>query len=628
MAFASILVGNRGEIAIRIARAASAMATRSVMVYSSDDETSLHTLAGDVALPLQGAGPRAYLDGAQLIALAQSAACDAVHPAYGFLAENAGFARACHAAGLRFIGPNPSALQTFGDKTRARRLALECGVPILKGTNGPTELGEALDFFADLGENAAMMIKAVAGGGGRGMRIVTRREDIAKAYSRCRSEAGAAFGDDSVYVEQLIRRARHIEVQIAGDQAGRIVHFGDRECSIQRRHQKLIEVAPAPNLPERLRERLVAGATALGRAASYDSLGTVEFLIDANSLEDSCAKKDVFAFIEANPRLQVEHTVTEEVTGVDLVQVQIQLAFGRSLESLNLSQQEIPGPQGFAIQLRVNAETLDATGVVKPSGGTLTAYEPPSGPGVRVDGYGYAGYSLNPNFDSLLAKVIAFGRVRDLSLVAGRAARALEEFRIAGVKTTIPLLAALLRHPDFTTGQMTTQFVEDNAEALLGMPSTERHFADTHKPLSSTERISMCRMMSSSSARRCTGCSGCSKLPSEIVFVRGNPVAVVEALKMENLVVASNDGIVRTLVAELGRQIAEDAVILFLDPADHGEEAVNVGTDFLDPDYIRPDLAEVRARHYFGLDESRPDAVSKRRKLQARTARENIGDIL
>jgi acetyl/propionyl-CoA carboxylase alpha subunit len=361
MSFDRLLIANRGEIAIRLARAAAGLGLTSVAVYSEDDAASLHVRAADDAFALKGVGARAYLDGAAIIAAAKTAGCQAIHPGYGFLSENAGFARACAEAGLRFIGPHPDALDLFGDKAQARALAARLGVPVAEGGAAPVSLEAALAFLDGLGPKGAMMIKAVAGGGGRGMRLVRAGEDVAGAYARCGSEAMAAFGDDAVYVERYIERARHIEVQVIGDGAGGLTHLWERDCSLQRRNQKLVEIAPAPFLPPALRDALIEASLTLARAADYDSLGTFEFLVDGDPAEGR------FVFIEANARLQVEHTVTEEVTGVDLVQAQIRIARGETLAQLGLS--EPPPALGFAIQSRINTETMDAAGAVRPTGG-------------------------------------------------------------------------------------------------------------------------------------------------------------------------------------------------------------------------------------------------------------------
>ncbi|TSA55457.1 MAG: carbamoyl-phosphate synthase large subunit, partial [Dehalococcoidia bacterium] len=453
-----ILIANRGEIALRVARAAAGLGILAVTIYSEDDTKSLHVPAGDEACALKGRGAAAYLDLEQIISLALEAGCDAVHPGYGFLSENADFARRCGQAGLTFIGPRPETLELFGDKARARQLAKENGVPVIAGTDGAVTLGKANDFFLSLGRDAAVMVKAVMGGGGRGIRTVYRIEDLEEAFNRCRSEADAAFGAKDVYVEQLIPRARHIEVQVIGD-GKRVIHMGERECTLQRRSQKLVEVAPSPSISPGLRKEITGAALKIAGKAGYVSLGTFEFLV-----EDSSGRGTAFYFMEANPRLQVEHTVTEEVTGVDLVRVQIEIAGGKTLSELGLAR-DAHHPRFYSLQVRVNMETMDETGNVIPSSGRLNTYEAPSGPGIRVDGYGYSGYITNPSFDSLLAKLIITSRSEKYGDAVTRARRALEEFRIEGVETNIPFLLNLLARPEVITNDIYTGFIEDNAAA-------------------------------------------------------------------------------------------------------------------------------------------------------------------
>lgn len=332
MRIQTLLIANRGEVAVRIARAAAELGIRTVAVFSEDDVQSLHIRKVDEAHPLQRKGAAAYLDVEQLLAVARAANCDAVHPGYGFLSENAHFARRCKEEGLRFVGPQADVLELFGDKVNTRTLAERQDVLVIPGTSQPTSLEEAKAFLDSLGDGGALMIKALAGGGGRGMRAVYRPEELADAYARCQSEARAAFGQDGVYVEQLIRRARHLEVQVVGDGLGGVTHLWERECTLQRRHQKLVEVAPSPGLPKKLRERMITVALRLARAVNYASLGTFEFLVDAEHLEDDAP----FFFMEVNPRLQVEHTVTEELTSVDLVKTQLRLAEGLSLVEVGL----------------------------------------------------------------------------------------------------------------------------------------------------------------------------------------------------------------------------------------------------------------------------------------------------
>src|SRR5581483_4487452 len=361
----SLLIANRGEIAVRIARTAAEMGLRTVAVFAEDDALSLHVRIADEAAALQGSGPPAYLDDFQMVALAQRHGCDAIHPGYGFLSENAAFARACAKAGVTFVGPSPETLALFGDKARALELARRHDVPTLAGTKGPTSLAAAREFLQGLGPGEAVMIKAVAGGGGRGMGPVRRGEDLAAAYARCKSEAEAAFGDGDLYVETLMLEAHHVEVQVLGDGSGQVVHLWDRECSVQRQRQKLIETAPAASLPRAVREALFDAALRLAAAANYKGLGTIEFLVAADASR--------FAFIEANPRLQVEHTVTEAVTGLDLVRLQLAVASGETLPDLGLTQDSVPAPRGVAVQARVNLETMGADGQVRPSGGTVSA---------------------------------------------------------------------------------------------------------------------------------------------------------------------------------------------------------------------------------------------------------------
>ena len=620
MTIKKLLIANRGEIAIRIARAAGELGIATVMVHSADDKTSLHTRAGDETRVLKGAGVHAYLDIDGVIAVAKDAGADAIHPGYGFLSENAAFARACIAAGIRFVGPTPEQLDLFGDKVRARELAERCKVPVLPAS-GVVDVAGALKFFDGLGAGAAIMIKAVAGGGGRGARAVETRGEIEEAFKRCESEARAAFGNGALFVERLIRNARHVEVQIVGD--GReVVHLYERECTIQRRHQKLIEIAPSPTLTPALRAAITAAAVKMATEVTYQSLGTFEFLIDSDS--------GAFFFIEANPRLQVEHTVTEEVTGVDLVKTQLQLAGGETLASLHLTQSAIAPPRGFAIQLRINAETMDTSGQTKPSAGTLTAFEPPSGPGVRVDTYGYAGYATNPSFDSLLAKLIVHSPSPRFEDAARRAARALGEFRVAGVATNAGMLEKIIAHPDFVAGRATTRFVDTHAATLAG-PSTataKRFFeavlgsaAPTRRPVAPAPEGTV---------------AVASPMQARVVSIdvragdavhAGQQIGVLEAMKMEHLITATQGGIVRVVAAEADQTLFEGDAIVFIEPSDVGMRAA-AAEEQVDLDAIRADLAEVIERHAIGLDARRPDAVARRRKTNQRTARENVEDLV
>ena len=384
---------------------------------------------------MPGRGVAAYLDGDAIIAVARETGAGAIHPGYGFLSENADFARRCAKAGLTFVGPSPDTLARFGDKHAARKLATELGVPTLPGTAAPTTVAEARAFLRRLGPDGAVMVKAVAGGGGRGMRPVLSESALEEAFARCRSEAQSGFGNGDLFVERLIRTARHIEVQVIGD--GRAVsHLWERDCSLQRRRQKVVEIAPAPGLGAELRDRLIDDALKLAGAAHYLNLGTIEFLVDANSGEHF--------FIEANPRLQVEHTVTEEITGLNLVELQLRLAGGATLAELGLARERVPKPRGMALQARINLESIAADGTVKPGGGTLTTFETPSGRGIRVDSSGYVGYRTSPAYDPLLAKLIVHTGSERLEDVLTKGYRALCEMHVAGAPTNIAFLQALL----------------------------------------------------------------------------------------------------------------------------------------------------------------------------------------
>jgi pyruvate carboxylase len=401
LSISKLLVANRGEIAIRIMRAAAELEIPTVAIAPEDDAASLHTRKADEVHQLPGAGAMAYLNVAQVIEAARATGADAIHPGYGFLSENPALARACTDAEITFVGPRTEILELFGDKVRARQAAADAGVPILPGIDHSITVEEARDFFASLPHSASMIIKALAGGGGRGVRIVSAASEVDELYKRASSEAKAAFGNGDVYVEQLVPRARHIEVQIAGDGSGDVAEFGERDCSIQRRHQKLVEIAPAPGFPDELRQRIIDAAVKLAEATRYNSLGTVEFLVDATDL----GPDSTFAFIEANARLQVEHTITEEVTSVDLVRLQIDLGAGRSLDETGVPRRHT-NPRGVAIQARVNMETMRPDGATVPSSGKIAVFEPATGPGIRVDTFGYAGYTTSPRYDSLLAKLI------------------------------------------------------------------------------------------------------------------------------------------------------------------------------------------------------------------------------
>lgn len=656
MPISRLLIANRGEIAIRIARGAADLGIDSVAVYSEDDALSLHLRMADNAVPLSRPGVAAYLDIDELIEIAHNEDCDALHPGYGFLAENATFARRCSEADITFVGPSPDLLDLFGDKGRARIAAVKAGLPVIKGTDEATSLKEAQSFFQSC-ESGAMMIKALAGGGGRGTRIVKDLDSIAKSYERCRSEALASFGNGDLYVEELMPRARHIEVQIVGDGSHNVIHLGERECSVQRRHQKIVEVAPAPNFPEKLRKQICESAVRFAQEVGYDNLGTFEFLVDA------AEKLTSFAFLEVNARLQVEHTITEEVTGIDLVQTQLRIAGGESLPDIGLDQAVIQHRRGYAIQARVNMETITTNGDVRPSGGTLTTYEAPSGPGVRTDGFGYANYTTSPSFDSLLAKVIGYSRTNNFADAVKRTYRALSEFKVEGVQTNIPFLQSVLTHADFVEGKVYTRWVDDLAGVLAATGADEHrkrfHASEASGPVAGSglagaqidskdplalfahdravKEVQSSVSMDTEPDR--TGPDGSIGIPAPmqgtIVSVlveegdtvyEGQHLIVMEAMKMEHDILADRSGIVRRVAVTEGDVVQEGHPLVYVQEKDVGEIDRGVEQE-IDLDEIRPDLQESIDRHAYGLDENRPDAVARRRKQGQRTARENILDL-
>jgi acetyl/propionyl-CoA carboxylase alpha subunit/acetyl-CoA carboxylase carboxyltransferase component len=618
MPIQALLIANRGEIAIRIARSAAELDIRSVAVHAEDDAASLHVRKADAVVALKGRGAAAYLDMQQLIDAALAQGCDAIHPGYGFLAENAEFARRCQQAGITFIGPDAEVLERFGDKTRARSLALELGVPLAAGSNQPTSLDQVREFFQSHG---AVMLKALAGGGGRGMRAIRDAAELEDAYQRCASEARSAFGNGDLYVERLIEQARHIEVQVIGDGQGGISHLWERDCTLQRRNQKLVEIAPAPTLPAALREQILAAALRLAGAVNYRGLGTFEFLVDE-------ARGD-FVFMEANPRVQVEHTVTEAVTGIDLVQAQIRIAGGASLAELNLEQAQIPAPRGFAVQLRINLETMHADGSAQPAAGIISAYEPPSGPGIRVDGYGYAGYATSTAYDSLLAKLIVHAN-SDFPSVLKRTYRALCEFRLEGVASNLHFLQNLLRQPQLAENAVDTRFIERQIDTLLAaQPQAHPHLYFADSSTSSATRQQQAEIPAGCIALTAPNAGVLVSLevaPGDAVAV-SQTVAILEAMKMEFEVKAQASGLVRAFAAAPGDNLYEGNALLFLEPMEVEGQAEQT-EQITDLDHIRADLAEVIERHAIGLDERRPQAVAKRHKIGMRTIRENLADLL
>ena len=639
-----LLIANRGEIAVRVARAAAELGIATVSIHSQDDARSLHVRRTDETAALSTSGPRAYLDVAELIAAARAHGCDAVHPGYGFLSESASFARAWREAGLIFVGPHEDTLELFGDKPRARSLARRLNVPVLEGAYGASSLDEVRAFMRSLGGGAQIVIKASAGGGGRGMRIVARESELEDSYARCRSEAAAAFGVADVYAEEFFPRARHIEVQVLGD-GRQVIHLWERECTLQRRHQKLVELAPSQGLAEPLRERLIEAAVRMAQDARFVNAGTFEFLVDMSA--DVNAR---FAFIEANARLQVEHTVTEAVLGIDIVQTQLQLAGGATLEDLGLTQSRIGRPRGQAVQVRVNMETMHPDGSTQPSGGVLRAFEPPAGPGVRVDTFGYAGYQTSVAFDSLLAKVIAHAPAGGLTEAARRAYRALCEFRIEGVTTNIGFLQNLLKTPAFLRNEVHVRYIEDHIDELAPEAGHPKLYAeplnegrtalagarvDTSDPLAVLRHGKAAAATTKRPDVESRSTALCAPMQGTIVSIdvqaghmvrKGQQVLVMEAMKMEHVIAAQASGRVLGLTVAVGDAVLEGAPLIHFEAAEL-DHTVQLDEERVDPDHTRADLAEVQERRARMFDAGRPAAVARRRAAGQRTARENVADL-
>jgi pyruvate carboxylase subunit A len=444
--FKKILVANRGEIAMRIIRACRELGIRTVAIYAECESTAIYVKKADESY-LIGPGPvQGFLDMQAIVDLAARAGADGIHPGYGFLSENAEFARLCEASGITFIGPSPEAIRLMGNKVQARKIAQDAGVPIVPGTElGIRNPSEAISFAERAGY--PIMVKASMGGGGRGLRVVRNGEELLSHMESARREAFSAFGDGELFLEKYIERSHHIEFQILADKHGHVIHLGERDCSIQRRHQKLIEIAPSLVLSNDLRAQMGEAAIAIAKAVNYDNAGTVEFLLDQDQH---------YYFIEMNTRIQVEHTVTEQITAIDLVRSQITIAAGQPLE---IRQWDVT-LQGHAIQCRINAE--DPRNQFRPCTGTITAYYSPGGIGVRIDGAVYKDYTLPPYYDALLAKLVVRGRTWEETV--SRAHRSLEEYVLRGIKTTIPFMKRIMEDQDFQAGRFDTSYLDTHPE--------------------------------------------------------------------------------------------------------------------------------------------------------------------
>ncbi|WP_163760882.1 acetyl-CoA carboxylase family protein [Mycobacterium botniense] len=610
----TLLIANRGEIALRVIGTATELGIRTVAVYAEDDADSPHVHAADEAIGLPGEGPPAYLNHAAILGAATKSGAALIHPGYGFLSENAEFARACAAGGYTFVGPDADLLELLGDKSAARRAAAAAGLPVLAATEGPSSIEDVRRFFA--AHRSGIMIKALAGGGGRGLRTVRRAGEIDDAYRHCSAEAQLGFGDPAVFAEELRTAARHIEVQVVAD-GTRALALGDRDCSIQRRYQKLIEIAPAQKLSATLRRDLHRAAARLCAHVGFRGLATVEFLVTDGE----------YVFLEVNPRIQVEHTVTEEVTGLDLVAVQLAVARGATWEELGLPSGiiargthitgEPTAAHGIAIQCRVNTETVDTDGSVFPAAGILTAFSPPTGAGVRVDTYGRPGLTVSARYDSLLAKVITHTRGASFAAALRKARTALAAFSVDGIRTNLGLLRELLSDSALQSGAVPTSFVDAKLPELAAAAlSHQRAPAPIVPELYPGEEVLRAPMSGTVVEVAAEG----SDLDA------GRQLLVLEAMKMQHVLAAPGAlRTVRNLVAP-GQVVGTGDPLMVFTRTGGGAAAESAAE--LDLDRPRADLDEVRRRHLLTLDEGRPDAVAKRHRHNRRTARENIADLV
>jgi acetyl/propionyl-CoA carboxylase alpha subunit/acetyl-CoA carboxylase carboxyltransferase component len=620
--FQRVLIANRGEIAIRIARAAAGLGVATVSVHAPADANGLHTRVTDETRQLgaaHGDPVAAYLDIEALIAIARETHCDCVHPGYGFLAENAAFARRCLAEGLAFVGPKPQTLELFGDKVAARGLAASLGIPTVPGAETLASARAAVKAAQAIGY--PVMLKAAAGGGGRGMRRVDGPGEMADAFARCRSEAEAAFGDGSIFLEKLIERPRHIEVQVLADDAGAITHLWERDCSVQLRHQKVVEIAPAAGLSPALREAILADALKLASAGGYVNAGTVEFLVSPQAGEHW--------FIECNPRIQVEHTVTEEVTGVDLVEAQFRIAAGESLADLGLTQP--PPARGFAVQARI----------VAAGAGALSAYKEPAGPGLRVDSCGYQGLSPPPQFDPMFAKLIARSNSSgSLASALDRAARALDEFHIAGLPTNLGQLRAILAEPCVRAGDARTTLLAEHPELSAATAAAPK-----------SDALALFEAQTGAHGRPAPGLaieppalsipdgSEAIEAPMGGVLVdlkaevgakvaAGDALMVISAMKMETSLVAPCDGVI-TALAELsvGASVAAGQALAALAPAKGAVRGRLPGDAGWQPTLDQVTALQDIAHARFAPDSADPGVVRQRHRGKL-TCRERIDALL
>jgi acetyl/propionyl-CoA carboxylase alpha subunit len=590
-----ILVANRGEVALRIMRTAVARGLRTVAVFSEDERHSPHATTADVAVGLPGTGPSAYLDVAAICSAAVSAGVTIVHPGYGFLSESAELADASAAAGLTFVGPDGSTLRLLGNKSATRELATRHAVPVLPATTGSTTVAEAHDFATSL-SLTSVMVKATAGGGGRGMRIVEDLRELDRAIERCISEAERSFGNSEVYVEAYLPRARHIEVQVVGDGGRSPMHLFDRDCTGQRRHQKMVEIAPAQFLPSSTQEALHAAALTLASAVSLRGVATFEFLLNSDDLHE-------WYFIEANPRLQVEHGITEQITGLDLIGLQLDLAQEKTLTGLGLAPHTLGSPRGIALEARITGgPELGGTG-------RLTALDFPTGPGVRIESHLQPGMIVGTGFDPLLAKVIVHRQDGDFATAAEILGESLGQVTLDGVDTDIATLTWYIATSEFLCGAATTRTIDEHLarqRAPISAPSLGTK-TEVHAPTGGTV-VAL-------------------SVETGALVHHGEVLAVVEAMKMETDITSPVSGVVVDISTAVGQTVSASTTLVTIEPLVL-QPAQALGADEIDLSAVRSDVADIAARHLRILDDARPDAVERRHQRGKRTARENLDDLL
>ncbi len=673
----TVLIANRGEIAVRIATTIADLGLVSVAIYPADDADSLHVVRADQALPLPGSGAAAYLDIDAVITAAQATQSDTIHPGYGLLSERVELAVACQEAGLRFVGPSAEILDLVTDKTRARQAAVDAGLSVVAGSTRPVTVDEARSLLQEYG---AIMLKATSGGGGgRGLRAVHRLNDLDQAFQRCASEAAASSSTGAVFAERLLERPRHIEVQVVADVHGGVTHLGDRDCSIQRHHQKLVDVAPAPNLPDGLRERLCEAATGLARSVGYQGLGTVEFLLEAEDLDEDSP----FHFIEFSPCLTAEHTVTEQLTGLDLVRIQFLVTEGATLADLGLTR---PARRiGSAVQLRVAWES-GRNEDRKASAETITNFEMPSGRGVRVDGAGYAGYSLDQAGDPLLAKVVISRPAESIQDLVDAAARVAAECRIGGIDTNLPFLRKLLGLPTVRSGALDTDLIARNLYELMAQEEAAPRFPEGGEPAptsrSTDDRAAVPADQngqptpSGSNGVSANGHSNSNGFhiveqdrmaapvavavavadnqpgPAQQADVVSTPragtlvevlvevdqqvrpgqlLAVIESAKLHHELRCEVNGIVRAIEATVGQLLVCEQPLMVIEQSelDSACPPMPVSADGnIDLDHHRPDLAAVLELRRRVGDHARPEARAERQANGYRTTRQNVEELI